>query len=518
MKTLFLGASELSVSGLNAQQLALATKKTDVEFGKSLKDYSGVSTRLAAAEASCYPDGNCTDSTMVSNYTLHAKQYDYDDSIILRALSVYGSKMLEGGYITVITNVKDKEPLYRDEINISYKSSANGGRTGTSCGPFDPSGAIDIITDKCIHTFYMYMEVAVCYKSLVGSFMQKMLTPGQLGQEENDVLNDRILDEVMKQGARQTDLLIWKGDQGSANDVLTHFDGLIKKTFQAASSVIYNSLKFTFAGTLGAAEFLEIRFGGQVHSEAFDTDTPTTIANLQAWIAAQTDGTSASPLATVSFNGVDELTITSNFKRYQLEVNIRSTDGTGIDCKDTGSVVVTEEVLQAFHVGDAPLLTPYTPITSANVLEELEKIYLKAAIENPTLISQDDFIVHVSPKVWAHLVVASVKMTGAFTGINGTQDNPMPFGMRIVEQPGMEGTDIIFASRTSNLFFGTDLVSDMMSTESWINKDCQEVRMRHETRQGVQIDRYDEVVANLQGAPFAFQAAQPEDCKATGSC
>ena len=231
MKTLFLGANGFSLSK-NAQKIALATKKTDVEFGKSLKDYSGVSTRIAGAEANCYPDGNCTDSTMVSNYTLYAKQYDHSDSIILRALSVYGSKMLEGGYITVITNVKDKQPLYRDEINISYKSSANGGRSGTSCGPFDPSGAIDIITDKCIHTFYLYMEVAVCYKSLVGSFMQKMLTPGQSGQEENDALNDRILDEVMKQGARQTDLLIWKGDQGSANDVLTHFDGLIKKTFQ----------------------------------------------------------------------------------------------------------------------------------------------------------------------------------------------------------------------------------------------------------------------------------------------
>ena len=101
-----------------------------------------------------------------------------------------------------------------------------------------------------------------------------------------------------------------------------------------------------------------------------------TIQNVADWIALQTDSTSALPLATVSFNGTDELTVTSNFRRYELEINIQSTtsvDAT-IGCKDTGGVTVVEEVLQAYKVGDAPMLTPYTNITSANVLVELENV------------------------------------------------------------------------------------------------------------------------------------------------
>lgn len=516
MNTLFLGANVLENQVKN---LAMASNKADVEFGKNPKDYIGTSVRLAGAEANCYPSGICTgEEQMVHNYTLYAKQYTKDDAIVLRTLSVWGAKMLEGGYITVITNVKDKQPIYRDEVNVSYRSSANGGRSGTDCGPFDPKGAIDIITNKCIHTFFLYMELAVCYNSLVGSFQQSLLTPGQLETEENDALNNRILDEVIVQGSRQTDALIWLGDQGSAHDYTCHFDGLVKKTFQAAASIVYHSLKFTFTGTLLAPEFFEARFGGETETFAFDTDTPTTIANVQAWLATRVDGVSSLPLATVAFNGVDELTVTSNFKHKKLEIEIQSTDGSGIGCTSTGSVTVKEEELQAFMKGDAPMLTPYVPITPANVFEEIEKIYMKAAVETPDLLTQPDFYVHVSPKVWACLKVASVKITGAFTGINGTVENPMPFGMMIVEQPGLNKTDIIFATTTRNIFFGTDLVSDMEATQSWINRDCQEIRMRHATRQGVQIDRFDRIASNLQGAPFSFMPAQEEDCTATGSC
>lgn len=524
MKTLFLGASNLGTSVVAdaAKQVAMKTKsivKKDVEFGTKASDYIGVSTRMAGAEGSCYPEGICSNPTLVGNYTLFDKEYTIDDSIVLRALAVYSSKMLEGDYITVITNVKDKKPLYRDEVNVSYKSAANGGKSGTDCGPFDPSGSIDIITNKCIHTFFLYVEVAVCYKSLVGSFQQRLLNEGQLYSEENDALNNRILDEIIRSNARQTDRLIWKGDMGSANDDICHYDGLIKKAFQASTAITYHSLKFVFTGVLGGTECLEVRYGGETHQEAFDTDTATTIANLAAWIAGLNDAMSGTALATVAFNGTDELTVTSNFRRYQLEIEIQSSDCTsGIECVPTGSVTVVETTLQAYKVGDAPILTPYVNITAANVLVELEKIYLAAATEHPTLISEDDFMLHVSPEVWAAVKVASVKLTGAFMGVNGNQDNPNPFGMMIVEQPGMVGTKVIFGTRRSNIYFGTDLVSDMTNTQQWVNKDCQEVRMRHESRQGVQIDRFDEVVANLDGAPFTFQAAQTEDCTAVGSC
>jgi len=221
---------------------------------------------------------------------------------------------------------------------------------------------------------------------------------------------------------------------------------------------------------------------------------------------------------TVAFNGTDQITLVSNFPNLRIEMTIQSTDCDGITCSASGAVTIVETELVAYEVSDAPLTIPYVPVTTSNVLKQMELIYMKAAGEHPDLSIQNDFFIHVAPKVWAALKAASMNLTGAFNGVNGMNENPKPFGLRVVEQPGLVGCDVIFASRTSNLFFGTDLESDMDNTQIWIDRDCQEVRMRHESRQGVQIDRFVDTVSNLEGAPFVFQAPQTEDCKAVGNC
>src|SRR5690606_6873479 len=108
---------------------------------------------------------------------------------------------------------------------------------------FDPHGKIDIVTNKCISTNFLYVETAICYKKLVGSFKQGLLKAGQLFSEENDALNDRVVGEVIKSNARQTDRLIWKGDYKSPVDDITHYDGLIKKTFQAIGAATNHTQK-----------------------------------------------------------------------------------------------------------------------------------------------------------------------------------------------------------------------------------------------------------------------------------
>ena len=509
MKSLFLAATGLGLA---------ANKTKNFDFGKTSSELAGFTTKMAGTGTSCYPSGNCTKETLVGKYTLYDKEYTIDDSIILRALSVYSAKMLDGGYMTIINNVKDKQPLYRDEIRVRYKSAANGGKEGNQCGPFDPDGGIDLITNKCIHTFFLYVETAICYKQLVGSFQQRLLKAGQLFQEENDSLNDRVIDEIVASNGRQTDRLIWKGDYKSPIDDITHYDGLVKKTFNAMGAAVNHSMQYDFTGTLGGAECIELQYGGQYESFPFDTDTATTIGNVAAYLTALTHPITLQPLLTVAFNGTDQITLVSNFPNLRIEMTIQSTDCDGITCSASGAVAIVETELVAYEVSDAPLTIPYVPVTTSNVLKQMELIYMKAAGEHPDLSIQNDFFIHVAPKVWAALKAASMNLTGAFNGVNGMNENPKPFGLRVVEQPGLVGCDVIFASRTSNLFFGTDLESDMDNTQIWIDRDCQEVRMRHESRQGVQIDRFVDTVSNLEGAPFVFQAPQTEDCKAVGNC
>jgi hypothetical protein len=503
---------------LGASASLFGKAKKDFSYEKTSSELLGLTTKMSGVGTNCYPTGNCTNETMVKNYTLYDKTYTIEDSIILRALSVYGSKMIEGGYITVINNVKDKQPLYRDEIRVKYQSTANGGKAGNQCGPFDPHGGIDLVTNKCIHTYFLYVEAAVCYKQLVGSFQQRLLNQGQLFSEENDALNDRVLDEIIASNNRQTDRLIWKGDYKSPVDDICHYDGLIKKIFNEIGNASNHTMQYKFSGTLGATECFEIQYGGQFETFNFDTDTATTIGNLVTWLTDLKHPTSLEPLLTVQFNGTDELTLVSNDRWIRIEMEIQSTDCDGFDCTASGSVSIDAEELVAFEVSDAPLTIPFVPITPTNVIQQLGAIFMKAAGEHPDLSTHDDFYAHVDPKVYAALKVATMNLTGAAMGVNGMQESPNPYGLRVVEQPGMVNTNAIIATRTSNIFFGTDLESDMDNTQVWVDRDCQEVRMRHESRQGVQVDRFYDVVCNLECANYNFQPAQPEDCQAVSNC
>lgn len=511
MKTVFLASS---------MGLPLLDKNKEEKKLKANLERVGVSTKVCGSlSTACYPQGTCTKETLVQSYSLYDKVYTIDDSIILRALSVYGSKMLEGGYITVINNVKDKQPIYRDELNVRYKSVANGGKDGNACGPFDPGGKIDIVTNKCIKTNFLYVETSICYKKLVGSFKQGLLTKrGQLQSELNDALNDRVVSEIIKSNARQTDRLIWTGDYKSPVDDICHYDGLVKKTFNAIGAANNHAINFLFTGTLAADECFAVQAGGVFEEFAFDTNTVTTIGNIATFLTALTHPITGQALYTVAFDGVDEISVVSNFTTLAVEIDITTTDCNGATCKNTDSVVVTETEVVAFEVSDVPLTIPFVPITSANVLQQVELLYLKAAGEHPDLTTNDDFYIHVSPYIWACITAASLKLTGAFMGIDNATQNRTPFGLKVVEQPGLNQCNIMFGTRTSNIFFGTDLESDMMNTEQWIDKDCQEVRFRHESRQGVQVDRFSDVVCNLDGAPFTFQAPEPDDCTAVANC
>lgn len=463
---------------------------------------------------SCYPIGQCTKTTIANGYSLYDKVYTIEDSIILRALAVFGSKMLDGGYITIIPNVKDKVPLYRDEMDFKYQSAANGGRGATECGPFMPKGKIDIITDKCLSVNYMYIEAAICYKKLIGSFRQSLLRPGTMFSDENTALNDRVLDGFVKSSNKQTDMLIWHGDYKSPIDDICHYDGLIKKIALSTTGQPAHSFEIKMTNAVESDDVIEGKVGGQEFMIPFDTDANTTFTSLAAHLATLTHPLTASPLFTTMFDGTDTIKVVSNYHNIEIEMMAVVTDGTGINragCANVagkGEVVVNE--LVAFKAQDIPITVPYKPVTAANVISIFNEMYLKTAAENGGLLGESDFYFHVSPHVYACLVSAQTMLTGPIVNIN-QRVTPAPFGMRLIEQPSMQ-YHIIVGTRTSNIFFGTDLMTDMGNTEQWVDKNCQEVRFRHEMMQGVQIDRYSETVSNLECTPFTFQDAQPDNC------
>jgi hypothetical protein len=59
--------------------------------------------------------------------------------------------------------------------------------------------------------------------------------------------------------------------------------------------------------------------------------------------------------------------------------------------------------------------------------------------------------------------------------------------VRVIALKGLNGTNKMFLSTKSNLFFGTDMLNDYENFELWYSQDFQEVRMAAKWKQGVGI-------------------------------
>lgn len=213
-----------------------------------------------AVVATCLPVGTCTSKTIVLGTELEDKTYSLEESLILRTLGYSSAVMIAGGYITVVPNVKDKKPIYSTKVKTEYQSTTTGGRDKTDCGPFTAAGTFEEKI-KYIYTFYLYNEVALCYKKLIGKWQQNLLNKGANNSEDNTTLNDYIVEQILLNNNIQTGELIWFGDYGSPVKRLSHYDGLIKKAYQAISTGEAGVDRYVFA-SVTTGDHIEGRLGG----------------------------------------------------------------------------------------------------------------------------------------------------------------------------------------------------------------------------------------------------------------
>ena len=456
-----------------------------------------------------FPCGTCSNENVFGGFKLYDKTYGPEDSITLRALSIASARMISGQYLTVVPDVKagDKKVMYRDDLDINVKSIANGGHNGDRCGTFDPSGKWQPITDKFLCVNYLEVNSSICYKELTGTFRSSLLSAGALVNENDDALNDVLIRKIISKFNQLIDRHIFMGDFKSADDSVTHFDGFVKQTHLAGQTINAQTYEVTISG-LEEGDCIEGFIGGANVNVPFNTDLATTIADLQANITTYCVATNATPLFTVTFDGVDKLTLVSNYMKSDLKVTLKSTDCNGLgDCYVSGKGMVTVEETCTFLAQDRPIMIPHCPITTANVFQQMNALFLAARSENPDLLSQNDFYLHVSPHVYGTLISAQAIQSG---NVNTSTTNLTPFGIRVVEQPGLAngGDNVMFGSLRRNLFFGTDLLSDLTNTETWYEKKCQEYYFRHAVTAGVGIDRFSDTVSNLACFNAKWQPAQ----------
>ncbi len=97
--------------------------------------------------------------------------------------------------------------------------------------------------------------------------------------------------------------------------------------------------------------------------------------------------------------------------------------------------------------------------TAANIIGELQTLTSDMATNISAVLRKEDLHIYMSPKTYA-LYISAVSTLGYVNAYNMNGDyEPVFEGYKIAVCPGMANNQLVAAAK-SNLFFGTDLISD----------------------------------------------------------
>lgn len=138
--------------------------------------------------------------------------------------------------------------------------------------------------------------------------------------------------------------------------------------------------------------------------------------------------------------------------------------------------------------------TGITSITTSNVIGVIDNILSAIPAK---LLNQNDLIIALGPDVFMLYVIALRNANMFHYSYNvdeGMQLKVPGTNITLKALPGLNGTSRLFAFRTSNIFYGTDLSGDEEKFEFWYSQDNREFRLAIEFNAGVQIAFPNEIV------------------------
>ncbi len=241
--------------------------------------------------------------------------------------------------------------------------------------------------------------------------------------------------------------------QANSMEFLTMIENIKYKSniqkMAGANMVKDATCDFNEAGTLTMTEAVLTPKNLQVNTDLCKSTL------LDSWEAAQMRaGAGAPPPASfddyvISYIGE----IIANATEVSLWTGNDATAGefTGFVGGGVGHLVTDGTVVDVANAAGAG-----TAYTDANIIANLQACV--AAIL-PTVYTKDDLYIYMSPKTW-RLYISAVSALTSFPFANMNEDYTKVFeGIRLAVCNGMKD-DVLVAAERSNLFFGTDLLSD----------------------------------------------------------
>lgn len=496
---------------------------------------------MATATSSYFTKGRCQEvHTVRDGYKYEAKVFPTEDAMflaretfaqtqILRHNRISGEVSTQGDrlgrYVTFHEDVKPgwQKRLYRDDIvSNGWVSKANG-YCPTLCG-WAPTGTKrDIQIDKSLQTVAVAQKEDICMNEFLGTWRHSELARGMQNHGDDIFISDAIFFAFEKVNIQNIDRHFWAGNYQSGDPLTTHVDGVIKMAVQMMNNQQDWILQYNFTG-LAAGMFIEGAIGAAEFSVPFNTSDTQTIDDL---ITEITDGSKYfsaedyTDLISSATRAGTALTVQTPSKLpYPLQLLI--TDGSGV-CFDldgqlipegtavTAATITTTTVQEAMN-GESPIGIRKETITQNNVLSKIEELMLEIHANKPEML---DFAyglnLFVAPNVWIALKLALKKLNQQFTGdvSLGIDDELRDIcGFRRIIKANYMPANEMFAARPQDLHVATDLLSDILNTETGYDRKCELAWFRNVFALGFLISDGNNVAGTFCGRPAGeFTAA-----------
>lgn len=362
---------------------------------------------------------------------------------------------------TVLTKVSTAVQL--NELDTDAVFQAGGG-----CG-FNASGTTRI-SRRTLTVGPIKVHESLCPKDLKTKYTQLLMAEGS--QPEDFPFAQKYTDRKVARIGKQLEVAAWQGDTLSGNVNLNKFDGLVKiidnaglNVANSAAPVAVNAQRTT--GTLTAA---------------------TNSANVTGQSSKFT------------------LEISAGDKIYSGGVLIGTVQSVGSDTALTltanAAAAVTAASFVVVHAFSRFIASPILAsagISTSNVRSIIGNVWqsipadVKGNDDVRVFCGWDVYETYIAALIDANLFAYTADNAAQKAGeimIPGTQ-------YRLTAVHGLNGTNRIYAMRTSNMALGTDMNEEEFKFELFFAKEADQVRFMAEWKTGVQVYFPAEVVQFL---------------------
>lgn len=322
---------------------------------------------------------------------------------------------IKKGAITVHPNIKKKEFIQTLTTDAVFQARADS---------FNASGTTTV-AERTLTPANIMTQDTVGVTVLLTAWQAEMMRPGAKNNELPDSMGDFLINRKAELITNQIDELIWQGDTTlSSNTIRKWHDGILTLSKADANVTKYKSTPIVITAiTVGATTTL----------------TTASTANLNV----------GDKITCLNFAGADAATL--NSLSFTI-LSITSATVFVIDAVTTGLTITDNtDAALAYYVNKSNVIS---------LFETMVRVSAEQVMRSP------DFGLYVPVHI-ANSYQDAIIAAGAGGGMNVYQNEyGMVYkGMQIFVQPYFDANTIL-TTRSGNLFFGTDLVSDQNEVEA----------------------------------------------------